>query len=86
MIHCILVQSVHFPDSLEINSSDQQFLEAVMPSKTVDQTVEMIKATRKRDLTDWNLAEHYEPKILIQVGWHFSLRRHSFNEGLNLMF
>ena len=39
----------------------------VVPPKTIDQTIEMINNTKKRDLTDWNLAEHYDPKVLVQV-------------------
>jgi hypothetical protein len=27
----------------------------------------MINNTRKRDLSEWNLAEHYDPKVLVQV-------------------
>jgi hypothetical protein len=27
----------------------------------------MINSARKRDLTDWSFAEHYEPKTLVQV-------------------
>jgi hypothetical protein len=40
-----------------------------MPTKTIDQTIEMIKQTKKRDLNDWNIAEHYEPKVLVQVSY-----------------
>jgi len=57
------VQSVHFPDSFDMN----QNLTAVVPPKSVDQTVEMINSTKRRDLTDWNFAEHYDPRILVQV-------------------
>jgi hypothetical protein len=66
----ILVQSVHFPDSFELNPD--QLTDIVAP-KTIDQTIEMINNTKKRDLTDWNLAEHYDPKILVQVKILFSI-------------
>jgi hypothetical protein len=61
----ILVQSVHFPDSFELNLNEQ--LNEVQVPKTIDQAVELINNTKKRDLTDWNLAEHYDPKVLVQV-------------------
>lgn len=38
-----------------------------MPTKTIDQAIEMINNTKKRDLNDWNIAEHYEPRNLVQV-------------------
>ncbi len=57
-----LVQSVHFPDNYE---NVQHEIEATAP-KTIDQTMEMIGNTKKRDLNDWNIAEHYEPRILVQ--------------------
>lgn len=57
------MQSVHFPDSFDMN----QNLTEVVPPKSVDQTVEMINSTKRRDLTDWNFAEHYDPRILVQV-------------------
>jgi hypothetical protein len=44
-----------------------QNLTEVVPPKSVDQTVEMINSTKRRDLTDWNFAEHYDPRILVQV-------------------
>ena len=65
LIKKILVQSVHFPDSFDLNINEQ--LVEVVPPKTVDQTVEMINNTKKRDLSEWNLAEHYDPKVLVQV-------------------
>ncbi len=58
------MQSVHFPDSFELN---QDQLTDIVAPKTIDQTIEMINNTKKRDLTDWNLAEHYDPKVLVQV-------------------
>ena len=48
--------------------------------KTIDQSVEMINNTKKRDLTDWNLAEHYESKVLVQVNFkiiNFELKTNS---------
>ena len=61
----ISAQSVHFPDSFEL-STDEHFAELV-PPKTVDEAVDSINSTKKRDLTDWSLAEHYDSKILVQV-------------------
>jgi hypothetical protein len=58
------VQSVHFQENFDLNSNEQ--IDLVQP-KTIDQSIEMINSTKKRDLTDWNIAEHYEPKILVQV-------------------
>lgn len=34
--------------------------------RTIDQAMEMISNTKKRDLNDWNIAEHYEPRMLVQ--------------------
>lgn len=59
----ILVQSVHFPDSYEINDQPDE----VPTPKTVDEIITFINSTRKRDLTNWSYAEHYEPKVLVQV-------------------
>lgn len=39
----------------------------VTTPKTADEILNLINSTRKRDLTDWNYAEHYEPNILVQV-------------------
>lgn len=58
------MQSVHFQENFDLNSNEQ--IDLVQP-KTIDQSIEMINSTKKRDLTDWNIAEHYEPKILVQV-------------------
>ncbi len=38
-----------------------------MPTKTIDQTIELIYNTKRRDLNDWNIAEHYEPRLLVQT-------------------
>ena len=54
---------MHFPDTFEAN---EQMIE-VTPTKTVDQAVEMINSTKKRNLDEWHLAEHYDPKSLVQV-------------------
>ena len=61
------MQSVHFPENFDLNSNEQ--IDLVQP-KTIDQSIEMINSTKKRDLTDWNIAEHYEPKILVQVNFN----------------
>ena len=45
---------------------NEQLNEVTRP-KTVDQAIEMINSTKKRDLSDWSLAEHYDPKVLVQV-------------------
>jgi hypothetical protein len=57
------VQSVHFPDTYDL---EDQEIEIVQP-KSVDQVVDMINGARKRDLTNWSFAEHYDPKSLVQV-------------------
>lgn len=59
------MQSVHFPDSYEMNMNEH--MNEVTTPKSVEEVVEMINGARKRDLTDWNYAEHYEPKVLVQV-------------------
>ena len=46
------VQSVHFPDTYDL---EEQVIEIVQPT-TLDQVVDMINSARKRDLTDWNHA------------------------------
>ena len=85
-INILLVQSVHFPDSFEINLNEQ--LSELSPPKTVDQAIELINSTKKRDLTDWNLAEHYDPKVLVQVTYFktsfifcFKSNLSKFNKG-----
>lgn len=61
------VQSVHFPDTYDMNITEH--MNEVTQPKTVDQIFDMINHTRKRDLTNWNYAEHYEPKVLVQVSF-----------------
>jgi hypothetical protein len=51
-------------------NSNEQLNELVQP-KTIDQSIEMINNTKKRDLSDWNIAEHYESKVLVQVNFEF---------------
>ena len=60
----MLVQSVHFPEHENQHEHDPT---EIIPTRTVDQAIEMINNTKKRDLNDWNLAEHYEPRVLVQV-------------------
>jgi hypothetical protein len=50
-------------------NSSEQLAELVQP-KTIDQSIEMINNTKRRDLSDWNIAEHYEPKVLVQVNFN----------------
>lgn len=47
-------------------NTSEQLIDIVTP-KTVDQTLDLINSTKKRDLSDWIYAEHYEPKVLVQV-------------------
>lgn len=42
--------------------------------KTVDEVLTLINNTRKRDLTNWNYGEHYDPKTLVQVNFLFSTK------------
>ena len=57
---------MHFPDTFELTSKNEQLVDVVAP-RSIDQTVEMISNTRQRDLNDWSYAEHYDPKVLVQV-------------------
>jgi hypothetical protein len=64
------VQSVHFLDTFddggEMNNSSSEMID-IVPTKTVDQVVDLINSTKKRNLTDWCFAEHYEANVLVQV-------------------
>ena len=57
-----LVQSVHFDDVHDLTHN----LES-SPTKTVQQVVELVRNSRQRSLNEWYFAEHFEPKILVQV-------------------
>ncbi|CAF0878303.1 unnamed protein product [Brachionus calyciflorus] len=60
------VQSVHFPDTFDLNPNNESLNDIIQP-KTIDESVELINNTRKRDLTEWVYAEHYDPKTLVQI-------------------
>lgn len=47
-------------------NAKNEVLNDINQPKSIDEILEFINKTRKRDLTDWIYAEHYDPKTLVQ--------------------
>jgi hypothetical protein len=56
------VQSVHFGDGDDLAND----IETVPPT-SIDQMMGLIKSSKQRDLSKWTFAEHFEPKLFVQV-------------------
>ncbi|RNA34738.1 sperm-associated antigen 17-like isoform X4 [Brachionus plicatilis] len=61
-----IIQSVHFPDTYDLNNKNEALNDLNQP-KSIDEIIDLINKSRKRDLTDWIFAEHYDPKTLVQI-------------------